>query len=272
VRRGQFRFSVRTITELQNSQQIRDVPVGQANRGIRLSDVATVTPASADPRTVVRLDGKPAVGLIVYKDAGANTVKVTLGALGKNTVNARQQRVQVLEAQLSKVPEDARARILLPGLDSTVMGWKLRTWFLGEDAKAIDAALDDAHHRTPYLAFIREVLAGLRPALADDAIVVLVIGDVELDRGREISNGFGLAEHVWESAAAPEGYALAGIVVDSIASHRKMTKLWGSEAGRATKTDRILVLGASEAGRRRALASLTLPILWDWPPRGLRAL
>jgi hypothetical protein len=148
----------------------------------------------------------------------------------------------------------------------------LRTWFLGEDAKAIDAALDDAHHSEPYLAFVRDVLAGLRPALADDAIVVLVIGDVELDRGRAITNGFGLAEHVWEAAAAPEGYALAGIVVDPIASHRKMTKLWGSEAGRATKTDRILVLGASEAGRRRALASLSLPISWDWPPRGLRAL
>jgi len=36
-----------------------------------------------------------------------------LGALGKNTENARQQRMQVLEAQLSKVPEDARARVLL---------------------------------------------------------------------------------------------------------------------------------------------------------------
>ena len=57
---------------------------------------------------------------------------------------------------------------------------------------------------------MRDVLAGLRPALADDAIVVLVIGDVELDRGRAISNGFGLAEHVWEAAAAPEGYTLAG--------------------------------------------------------------
>ncbi|HEX7471786.1 MAG TPA: hypothetical protein VF323_01790, partial [Candidatus Limnocylindrales bacterium] len=148
----------------------------------------------------------------------------------------------------------------------------LRTWFLGEDAKAIDAALDDAHHSEPYLAFMRDVLAGLRPALADDAIVVLVIGDVELDRGRAIRDGFGLAEHVWETAAAPEGYALAGIVVDPIASHRKMTKLWGSEAGRATKTDRILVLGASEAGRRRALSSASLPISWDWPPRGLRAL
>ena len=35
-----------------------------------------------------------------------------------------------------------------------------------------------------------------------------------------------------------------------------MTKLWGDEAGQATKTDRILVLGATEAGRRRALAGL----------------
>ncbi len=77
VRRGQFRFSVRTLTELQGPDQIRDVPIGPAAGGLKLSDIATVTPASADPRTVVRLDGKPAVGLVVYKDAGSNTVKVT---------------------------------------------------------------------------------------------------------------------------------------------------------------------------------------------------
>ena len=148
----------------------------------------------------------------------------------------------------------------------------LRTWFLGEDARAIDATLDDAHHREPYLTFLREVLAGLRPALADDAVVALVVGDVELDRGRAIRGGYGLAERVWDAAAAPEGYTLAGIVVDPVASHRKMTKLWGDEAGRATKTDRILVLGATEAGRRRALAGTAVPIDWSWPPRGLRAL
>jgi HAE1 family hydrophobic/amphiphilic exporter-1 len=77
VRRGQFRFTVRTLTELQSPAQLGDLPVGLASRGIKLSDLATVTPASADPRTVVRLDGKPAVGLVVYKDAGANTVNVT---------------------------------------------------------------------------------------------------------------------------------------------------------------------------------------------------
>jgi site-specific DNA-methyltransferase (adenine-specific) len=148
----------------------------------------------------------------------------------------------------------------------------LRTWFLGEDAKAIDATLDDAHHREPYLAFMRDVLAGLRPVLADDAVVVLVVGDVELDRGRAIRGGYGLAERVWESSAAPEGFALAGIVVDPVAAHRKMTKLWGEEAGRATKIDRILVLGATEAGRRRALAGVSVPVSWDWPPHGLRAI
>ena len=71
----------------------------------------------------------------------------------------------------------------------------LRTWFLGFDAREIDATLDDAHHREPYLAFLRDVLAGLRPVLTDDAVVVLVIGDVETDRGRRIR-----AASAWPSA------------------------------------------------------------------------
>jgi DNA methylase len=148
----------------------------------------------------------------------------------------------------------------------------LRTWFLGFDAREIDATLDDAHHREPYLLFLRDVLAGLRPLLADDAVVVLVIGDVETDRGRRIRGGIGLAERAWQAAAEPEGYRLAGVALDDVAAVKKMTKLWGDEAGRATKTDRILVLGATEAGRRRALAGAGLDVDWTWPPQRLRAL
>ena len=84
-------------------------------------------------------------------------------------------------------PERARLVVTSPPYLRVVKygyyNW-LRTWFLGFDARAIDATLDDAHHREPYLAFLRDVLAGLRPVLADDAVVVLVIGDVETDRGR----------------------------------------------------------------------------------------
>ena len=147
----------------------------------------------------------------------------------------------------------------------------LRTWFLGFDAQAIDDALDDAHHRAPYLVFLRDVLHGLRPALTDDAVVVMVVGDVATDRGRRIHNGIGLAEQVWAEAAALEGYRLAGVALDEVRPGRKMTKLWGAEAGRATQLDRILVLGATDLGRRRAVSAASLPIDWTWPPR-LRAL
>jgi len=77
IRRGQFRFSVRALTEFRSPEEIGDTPVGPAQRGIRLADIATVRPATADPTTITELDGQPAVGLVVYKDAGANTVAVT---------------------------------------------------------------------------------------------------------------------------------------------------------------------------------------------------
>ena len=62
------------------------------------------------------------------------------------------------------------------------------------------------------------------------------------------------------------------LIHDEIAPARKMTQLWGESAGRATSGDRILVLGASEIGRRRALAGARLPVDWTWPQRGLRGL
>jgi hypothetical protein len=146
----------------------------------------------------------------------------------------------------------------------------LRAWCLGLDARAIDANLDDGHGLAPYLRFMAEVLADLRLVLADDAVVALVIGDVEMDRGRASSDGHDLAGQVWEEAAGPAGYELAGVIADPVAAGRKMTRLWGREAGRATKTDRVLVLATSSAGRRRALAGAEMPVDWTWPPRSLR--
>jgi HAE1 family hydrophobic/amphiphilic exporter-1 len=77
IRRGQFRFSVRAVTEFQSPDEIAEVPIGRAGSGFRLKDIATIRVGLALPKTLTRLDGKPAVGLVVYKDAGANTVNVT---------------------------------------------------------------------------------------------------------------------------------------------------------------------------------------------------
>ena len=173
------------------------------------------------------------------------------------------------------LPDRARLAVTSPPylrvLKYGYYNW-LRTWLLGFDARAIDEELDAAHTREPYLAFMREVLADLRPSLTDDGIAVLVIGDVETDRGKPSRDGLHLPERVWEEAAHPAGFHLAGIVRDEVAANRKMTRLWGDEAGRATKTDRILVLGATEAGRRRAIAAADRPIDWAWPPQRLRSI
>lgn len=77
IRRGQFRFSVRALTEFRQLDEIAETPVGPASANLRLRDIATVTSTLAEPRTLTRLDGGGAVGLVVYKDAGSNTVKVT---------------------------------------------------------------------------------------------------------------------------------------------------------------------------------------------------
>lgn len=77
IRRGQFRFSVRALTEFQSPDELLATPVGLVQRGLTLRDVGTVSIGLADPQTLTRLDGAEAVGLVVYKDAGANTVAVT---------------------------------------------------------------------------------------------------------------------------------------------------------------------------------------------------
>ena len=77
IRRGQFRFSVRTLTEYRTPSELLETPVGPPGRGIRLRDVGTVELGLADPQTLTRLDGAEAIGLVVYKDAGSNTVAVT---------------------------------------------------------------------------------------------------------------------------------------------------------------------------------------------------
>ena len=127
----------------------------------------------------------------------------------------------------------------------------LRTWFLGFDARAIDATLDDAHHREPYLLFLRDVLAGLRPVLADDAVVVLVIGDVETDRGRSIRGGVGLAERVWVGRRGTRGLPPGR----GRARRRRRGQEDDQAVGRRGRAGRPRPTGSSSSARPRRAAA-----------------
>jgi hypothetical protein len=98
-----------------------------------------------------------------------------------------------------------------------------------------------------------------------------VVGNVATERGKRRANQLELARAAWELGAEPLGYRLAGVIADPVPSNRKLTRLWGREAGRTTDLDQILVIGPTELGRRRALSSLSAPVDWSWPRRSAEA-
>ena len=78
IRRGRFRYSLRTLGEFQNVDELLDVVVARPPGGgvVRLRDVASVQEGEAERETIARFNGTPAIGLLVYKEAGSNTVRV----------------------------------------------------------------------------------------------------------------------------------------------------------------------------------------------------
>ncbi|MEX2182423.1 MAG: efflux RND transporter permease subunit [Gemmatimonadaceae bacterium] len=107
IRRGQFRFSVRALTEFRALDEIAETPVGPTGANLRLRDIATITSTIADPQTMTRLDGGAAVGLVVYKDAGSNTVAVT-------------ERMQAVVALLQAEFPDIRMHVVAAQADFVV--------------------------------------------------------------------------------------------------------------------------------------------------------
>ncbi len=87
IRSGRYRYSLRTLGELQTVDQIGEVAIypsdagsqdstTPATAGLRVRDVATVTDGFRERETIARYNGDESVGLLIFKSAGANTVGV----------------------------------------------------------------------------------------------------------------------------------------------------------------------------------------------------
>ena len=87
IRQGRYRYPLRTLGEFRTVQEIGDVVVARqavaggedSFRMIRVRDVGTVVDGYAERESLARLDGREAVGLLLFKEAGANTVAVAAG-------------------------------------------------------------------------------------------------------------------------------------------------------------------------------------------------
>jgi len=82
VLQGAYRYSVRVLGEFTGIDEIATVPVGQGSQGamLRVSDVGAVSEGTRPRQAGALLNGSPAVGVLLYKEAGVNTVQAVEAA------------------------------------------------------------------------------------------------------------------------------------------------------------------------------------------------
>ncbi|MHB1222618.1 MAG: efflux RND transporter permease subunit [Gemmatimonadaceae bacterium] len=110
IRRGRYRYALRTLGEFQEVSELDGVVVarrgadsasaraGATASSVRLRDVATVTNGFRERESITRYDGQEAVGLLLFKEAGANTVRVA-------------ERVETVLAQLREQYPELRLAV-----------------------------------------------------------------------------------------------------------------------------------------------------------------
>jgi hydrophobic/amphiphilic exporter-1 (mainly G- bacteria), HAE1 family len=82
IRKGTFKYAIRVVGQFESLKEIGEINLKTtADKGVvRLKDIAQINDAIKERQGMTRLDRKESIGLLVRKDAGANTVKVTRAA------------------------------------------------------------------------------------------------------------------------------------------------------------------------------------------------
>jgi HAE1 family hydrophobic/amphiphilic exporter-1 len=77
LERGNYELAVKTLGEVKSTAEVAQILLPNANYpGVHISDVATVTDGVERARSASFLDGKPAIGLVIRKQSGSNTVAI----------------------------------------------------------------------------------------------------------------------------------------------------------------------------------------------------
>ncbi|MCC6729890.1 MAG: efflux RND transporter permease subunit [Chthonomonadales bacterium] len=75
ARQGNTEYTIRSTGWFRSPQEIAQVPLGAVNgQTVSVADVATVRDSHTETRIYTRLNGRPAAGLVISKQSGANTV------------------------------------------------------------------------------------------------------------------------------------------------------------------------------------------------------
>jgi len=78
IKKGRYRYSLRTLGEFDSVEEINSVVVARRDGAdIRVADIALVRDTTKDREAMATVNGHEAIGLLIYKEAGANTIQAT---------------------------------------------------------------------------------------------------------------------------------------------------------------------------------------------------
>lgn len=123
------------------------------------------------------------------------------------------------------------------------LNW-LRLWLLNREPREVDKGLFASGSLDAYAGFMTTAIERFRAVLRDDGYLCLVIGDV-----RRSSGDLNLAQAVAERCVGGTDLRIAALIEDQLPIAHKVSRIWKERHGRATKTDRILILAGPKAER-----------------------
>lgn len=129
-----LRYMVRPVGEIRSIEELGDVVIGSNN--LRLRDIADIRYDVPEMTLIRRLDQKPAIGLDIFKESGANTVgvaEVVMKELEQIKLNPEMRGIQIYEMNnqasgiKSSLNELLKAGMIGAGLSMIVLLFFLRS-------------------------------------------------------------------------------------------------------------------------------------------------
>ena len=228
VRRGMFRYNLRTLGQFTKVEQLRDVVVSRrSGTAVRLRDIAEVSDGFAEEETAASFNGEPAIGLQVYKESGANTVRVAgrvAKVLGELRDEFQSLRFEIATNQAAFI-RDAIANVVQALLLGGLLAFLVLFLFLRDPRYPIAVGL----------AIPISILAAfILCHLTDISLNVMSLGGLALGVGMLVDNSI--------------------VVLENVFRHRQEQPRETSGSGEAAKT-------TAEAGSREVLGAITASTL-----------
>ncbi|MDH5643521.1 MAG: efflux RND transporter permease subunit, partial [Gemmatimonadota bacterium] len=213
IRRGRYRYALRTIGEFQSVDQIAEVPLpvtagdtSSLTGGMRIRDIAEVSDGFQDRESIARYDGAESVGLLLFKESGANTVSVTEDVnvvLGQLKVEYPEIALDIAMAQAGFI-SDAISSVVQALLFGGVLAFLVLFLFLRDARYPVAIAL--AIPISVVASFALLDLAGV-------SLNIMSLGGLALGVGMLVDNSIVVLENIFrhrENGLSPLDAAARG--------------------------------------------------------------